>query len=97
MLAEMSRFMASEVVLDAVDIKDAADRELTHVLYDMGSVSQSHVWDSIDFYTRPASIEAAEIEAYELIEDETRWIERTDYICNWVIEDYYEGGAIWAL
>ncbi len=119
---EALRLVAQSAILAAEKQRRDAENSLKTVLFDLNSMSQSHIWDSIDFYSRPAAIEAAEREAYELIEDQTLWIEyespfhpeededgelwealkepeldEFDAVDGAVIEDYYEGGQIWAI
>lgn len=119
---EALRLVAQSAILAAEKQRRDAEMDLnTHLVF-MSNCSQSHVWDKIDFYSRPAAIEAAEREAYELIEDQTLWIEyespfhpeededgelwaalkepeldEFDAVNGAVIEDYYEGGAIWQI
>lgn len=94
--AEALRLVAQSAILAAEKQRRDAEDSLRTVLFDLNSMSQSHIWDSIDFYSRPAHVEMCEMEAYGLIEDETKWIELEDYVDASIIEDYY-GGGFWKL
>jgi len=93
----------AELVLQEVRVMadDTARRAVLDTkaeLMRLNDVSQCHIWEMIDFYSRPAAIELCEREAIDLIEDEMLWIEFEDFhttMPNWVIEDYYERGVIW--
>ena len=91
---EALRLVAQSVILAEQEAQRASEKAMKAVLFDMSNLSQSHVWDSIDFYSRPAQIEACEREAHEIM-DTKLWIEledAVDYIDAGMIEDYYSGG-----
>ena len=75
----LAELIVEEIKLKADKTVSEADRDLKAVLFDIANVNQEHVWDTIDFYSRPEAIEAAEIEGLTIIEDGTLWIEYPDY------------------
>jgi hypothetical protein len=97
---EALRLVAQSMILDAQNEQRDAEMAMNSHLLMMCNMNQSHVWDKIDFYSRPAHIERCELEGFEDLESETLWIEYEDMIENVnaaVIEDYYEGGQIWTI
>ena len=97
---EALRLVAQTVILEDQQRERDAEMDLNTHLVMMCNMNQSHVWDKIDFYSRPAHIERCELEGFEDLESETLWIEYEDMIESVnaaVIEDYYEGGDIWTL
>ena len=99
---EIANLIVSEIKLMADERLRDTEMDMRNNLGRLSDVSQSHVWERIDFYSRSAVIESAEIEAMELLEDDSAFIALynmglEEFVSSNLIEDYYEKGKVWIL
>lgn len=87
---KITNLLYQEALLKERQVSIDSERDLYHVLFDLSDTSQSRVWDTIDFYSRPACIEYSEQCAYDSIE-----LDLEQYYSPETIENYFKTGDMW--